>query len=351
MNAKNVSAGCLVIFIMVFSNGAIADYVEGLDTTDANGYGLDSAFRVYSDTFFTVKAHILCYEGIWFCNSFDDENLAPQIYSYYDSFFGGTKFPVSYHNFILKKVDSTFCKVQLAGRISGNQYIFRYGKNTTPNDRMLERPDYDRSIRYKPNNFVHNSFKPDLTFDSLLWDPPLPNDNHLVGYIFYCSKYGVPIDTTKPIDLSQWDSVAFISSTKFSPQLNVEYFGNGFFLNLAAVYTEGKSDFLEGWFYFYTTAVGVQNRVTGSREFQYKLAVAKNCSGFAFNVYPSIANGSSASFSIFSPAGRQLARFTDINSSANVWNPFAQHLGPGLYIVKAELPDRTVLTRPFIYTK
>jgi len=341
----------MILLGWIFSGLAFGGYVEGIDTTDANGYGLDSAFRIYSDTFFTMKAHILCYEGIWFCNSFDDEKLAPQIYSYYDSYFGGTKFPVPYHNLILRKVDSTFCKIQFTNRISSNQYVFRYGKNTTPNDRMLERTDYDRSIRYKPNNFVHNSFKPDLTFDSLFWDPPLPNDNHLVGYIFYCSKYRVTIDTTKPIDLGQWDSVAFISSTKFSTQVNMEYLTNGVFLNLVAVYTEGKSDFLQGGFYFFSTAVGVQNCVTGSRILHHKLAITKNCSGYTFSIYPSIANSSFTSFSIFSPAGRQLARFSPVPSGSVVWDPSSYHLSPGVYVVRAEMPGGAVVTQPFMFSK
>jgi hypothetical protein len=41
----NVALRVSTLFLLCFSLTVLAEYVEGIDTTDTNGYGLDSAFR------------------------------------------------------------------------------------------------------------------------------------------------------------------------------------------------------------------------------------------------------------------------------------------------------------------
>jgi hypothetical protein len=41
----NVALRVSVLFLLFFSLYSLAEYVEGIDTTDENGWGLDSAFN------------------------------------------------------------------------------------------------------------------------------------------------------------------------------------------------------------------------------------------------------------------------------------------------------------------
>lgn len=329
----------LLLFEIIFSKNAFSEYIEGIDTTDVNGYGMDSAFYVRGDTVYGQKIgsyYFHWYEG-YFNYSFDEIKLVPKT--------RGSLWPITNSCFVIKSnKDSTVSKVQVLKQISGKRYLYRYGTNTTPNDSLLERSDYDRSVLYKPNN-VHENYEYRI-YDSLLWDPPLPNNNHLIGYIVYKSQAGhAPfIDTTAPVDLWDWDSLSLGPTTRFLGFVSwlnpcPTYF------NIVAVYTEGKSDLLKGWTCLLDIPVNAKNYSIVNKKSPEGIILRKFPDGYLFNFtfLPSF-------ISINNISGRQISRFSG-KSNYIFWNTSESNISPGLYIINAELPDKTVYTQPFIYRK
>jgi hypothetical protein len=98
--------------------------------------------------------------------SFDDIKIA------YTNIHGmiGSSEPIVFTCFVIKKKDSTYSKIQILNKLADNRYVFKYGTNTIPNDSMLINADYDRSVRYKPNNVAFCGSYPG-EYDSLHWDP------------------------------------------------------------------------------------------------------------------------------------------------------------------------------------
>ena len=120
----------------------------------------------------------------------------------------------------MNRKNNTWSKIQIIGKTEDYRYVYKYGKNTTTDDKLLIDSGYDRSLKYKPNN-LYNLAKIGpcglywcLQWDTLFWEPPLQNNNHLTGYILFASKFwlGEGIDTTEPIDIMEWDSIAFFSN-------------------------------------------------------------------------------------------------------------------------------------------
>ena len=214
----------MVFVALTFSQQVFSEYIEGIDTTDENGYGLDSAFKIDpNDPNYPLRGqNIVCYSGHSFVGegtfryTFDEINIAAA-----DSLFlhssilasGVYRFPDNNYCFVIQKnKDSTFYKVIVINKLEDNRFVYKYGTNTTPKNRTLVPSDYTRLFRYKPNNLFYK-YNSDKTFS---WEPPLPNDNHLQGYIIYVQKRGVTIDTSTPINLAQWDSIGFTDSTGFT---------------------------------------------------------------------------------------------------------------------------------------
>jgi hypothetical protein len=327
-----------------------ATYIEGIDTTDVNGYGLDSAFRV-SNGF--ISGQNLASYWFWkgdasgyFNYSFEDIKTAPD--SSRRGLYGTMRGMVYYCFVIKKNKDSTYSKVQLLSQISGNRFTYKYGTNTNPNDRLLEKSDYDITVRYKPNNLFNNSsYCCPIAYDSLYWDPPIPNNNHLLGYIFYRSKSNVVIDTAAPINPAQWDSIAFFTSTKayFLQILTPGY------VNFVALYAEGKSDFLSGWTRSQYSADGIKQEPQINGKATSSIQVQKVSNGLAITYQPRSAHAVPCVIAIYNINGRELAQFTDVTGNSVLWNPSSKGWSQGMYILRAELPDHTVLTQPFLFTK
>jgi hypothetical protein len=342
---------CSLFLLAAFSyNDAISAYIEGIDTTDANGYGMDSAFNVSGNTNSVNGEKIVYYYfympcGRYFNYSFDDIKLSPsspRSYSCYN--INGC--------FITKRnKDNTFTKFQILQKISGNRYLFRYGANTTPNDTMLIKSDYDRSILYKPSNvhldFSSYNFGNGGFVDSLFWDPPLPNNNHLIGYTLYKTKQGTVqgsvIDTTAPINLVQWDSLSLPADAK--ALINWLSHSVPAYFNIVADYTEGKSDFLKGWTCLCDALVN-SNHYSKMLKPQKEIEIRRFPNGyiFKFTALP-------LSFSINTSTGRQVSTFPSAAGNPIFWNTSEVNISPGLYLIIAEFPDHTVLTQPFMFTK
>jgi hypothetical protein len=253
-----------------------------------------------------------------------------------------------YYCFIVKSKDSTYSKIQLQKQISGNQYIYRYGKNTTPNDRLLIRPDYDKNYRFKPRNVWNHLVDNDLQLDTLCWEEPQANNNHLIGYIFYYSKIGAVIDTTLPVNLSQWDTVVLNDSMTQSTSLNnyIDYYGR--YYNLVANYSEGKSDFLNGWTKFGPALiVDVAPRVSPSTHpLRRDLEITRTGNGYFFEL-PN--RGLVSAIAIFNPAGIVVARFSGIKENRVFWQTGSVPVG--MYLIRAEYTDGGTVARSIVVSR
>jgi hypothetical protein len=335
---------------LLFSIAQIdAEYIEGIDTTDSNGFGLDSSFEISSQSGAIFGNDLIPYSSAemtigYFTCSFADLILVPDtireqgISTIYDLFI--TK----------NKKDSTYAKVQVIKKIEEGRYIFQYGKNTIPNKKLLIDIGYDRSVKYKPNN-VYNGLSWIIGgiewADSIYWDPPLQNNNHLSGYILYASKSKgrVGIDTAKPIDITQWDSLSFYPST--ATKANLDLRANRSYINLVALYEEGKSDFLDGWTWLNVVTVNGTQPEHGIALLQKKLSIS-TVPGGVFVTMPYLPSSEPFSVSLFNANGSLHSRISRIKgNNAFLGNDFAT----GLYLLRVEFPDRSVITQPFTITR
>jgi hypothetical protein len=354
MSAKSTRLFMLCLFLLaaLFAGNGFSAYIEGIDTTDINGYGLDSAFRINNNGNCQVVGQVvsyLCKEAAGYFNyAFEDIKKAPNM-----SYRAGYVNPVdSIHSFVIKKSkDSTYSKVQLLKHLSGNQYVYRYGTNTTPNNIMLIDSNYDRSILYKPNN-LSNLPCYLCRSNSTLLESPLPNNNHFLGYTFYVSRNGEAIDTTIPINPAQWDPFTFFSSAatdsgNFLPYRN----GQKYYFNVVADYMEGKSDFLTGWTSYLFTAIDIKNKSIDKNLFQNKIVFKKTTNGFFISLLPIFKDFNSLSFGIYSMTGKQLANFSIIENSSGFWNTSERNFAPGLYLLRVALPDKRVISQKIMFSK
>jgi hypothetical protein len=352
---------CLYILFFLLSFNVSAEYLEGIDTTDVNGYGLDSTFMITNDSIRGINAIGFAPFGIksdstylpyiisgtaLFNYTFDDIKIAPLDLTYY-SF---QTLPFWFRCFVIKHKDSTYSKIQIVTKLSDNRYTFKYGTNTIANDRLLAEADYDRSHRYKPNNAYNHHRYPSTNW--ITWEPPLPNNNHLIGYILYRSKNGAIIDTLSPIDSTQWDSLGFIDTTKCT--YSSPYAINGRYLNLVAVYTEGKSNFINGWTYYFLEngEVGITNSLLNSKKISNKMEIKKIKGGFSIIISQSL---SSKKYPVFlymeNIHGQKVERLSSTTGNYFFLNMIDLNIPTGLYLLRAEFPDRSVITQPFTVTR
>jgi hypothetical protein len=363
---RNSLAANFLGILFLCASGVFADYIEGIDTTDVNGYGLDSAFQMtngYVNGQNIVVYHMDGYMNGYFNYSFDDIKMARDsidCISQHDQSGACTLCVHSISNqyinnycFVIKKIkDSTYSKIQIINRLANNRYVFKYGTNTQPNNRMLEKTLYDRSIRYKPNNFNNISSYyscdgydfPGIHYCS--WDPPLPNNNHLLGYMYYHAKPGIIIDTTAPINLTQWDSLPFTTMTNGNFVEDVPEC-----INLVAVYAEGKSDFLQGWFKPTIFPVGIKSSTNQTEKLQSNFKIRKAPNGFYFTLEAFPQTSGSSSLSIFNMTGTKVAEFTGIKSNQVFWKTSGRNLAQGQYIVQLGLPDKRVFSSRLVYSR
>jgi hypothetical protein len=350
----------LLLLAAFFSGDANSEYIEGIDTTDAYGRGLDSSFNASNNAvsgyrFFSYHFATGSSSAGYFNYAFDEIKIAPYIIKFVPDIICAPSIMGDIFNycFIVQNIkkDSTFSKVQILKNLSGNRYIFKYGKNTTPNDRMLTSPDYDRSVKYKPNN-LYNCTAVYPAGDSTTWEPPLPNDNHLLGYIFYLSKKEAVIDTSAPIDLAQWDSIAFFDT---SSVVSFKCFStrdpqNSYF-NIVAVYAEGRSDFLKGWTRYLNGIVDIKHSSSSLNWLKNSIEIKRASGGLYISYKPLSANNDSYTFSIYTMDGRQMSRFPGITTNRIFWNTSQQNLAEGLYLVRVELAEGNVINKTLMYTR
>jgi hypothetical protein len=343
-------AVCSVVYLIFSSAGINAEYFEGIDTTDSAGFGFDSSFGISSG--YIDGNNIIRYTPdagatIAYLNcSFEDLKIIPDTAREDAQWYMGNYFVFAVHN----KKDSTYSKVQVIKQIEDGRYIYKYGTNTVPNNKLLIDTGYDRSIKYKPNNlynWIHGLNNPNgafLQWDSLYWDPPIQNNNHLLGYILYASKSkgGVGIDTAKPIDTTQWDSIAFYPNLFKKAEVSLSV--NGCYINLVALYEEGKSEFLDGWTMLNVIPVGVVKPKPEFSPLQKKLNIS-TVPGGVFVTAPYSSSTEPFSVSLFNPNGSLHSRISSIRGNRTL---LGNNFAVGLYLLRAEFPDRSVITQPFV---
>ena len=365
---RNCLAVNFIGVLLLCASGVFADYIEGIDTTDVNGYGLDSAFKVTNGLI--TGQNIVIYhmdgnmDGYFDC-SFDDIKIAADSIRCAIGYYSGTPiiqihwcaetFPyqnqIKNYCFVIKKNrDSTYSKVQILNNLANNRYVYKYGTNTSPNNPGLEKDSYDRTIRYKPNNFnnifAYGCCGPGAGLNSCSWDPPLQNNNHLLGYRYYKTKPGIIIDTTAPINLTQWDSLAFTAST------NGTFIGEEYgYINLVAVYAEGKSDFLKGWVKRTSFPIGIKQTSTPIENLRNNLVIKKTSNGFRISFQSPTQTSGSSSLSIYNISGTKVAEFSNIQGNQFFWKTTDRNLAQGQYFVRLELPDKKVLSSRMVYSK
>jgi hypothetical protein len=80
-----------------------------------------------------------------------------------------------------------------------------------------------------------------------------------------------------------------------------------------------------------------------------RISVTKRQDGLIIYCQPT--NGACALFFIYNVIGQQVARFPQNRKNLVYWNPSDDHFMPGLYMVKGELPDKSLLTRTIMFTR
>ena len=123
----------------------------------------------------------------------------------------------------------------------------------------------------------------------------------------------------------------------------------------------------EYWFYFQGTRnngvifqIGLarqkiettHSRKTGSLAFAEPTIVAQKFpNGYSFLLPGSASNTSPYSVSILSPAGQDVFKFTNSTSSRLFWNTSKGEYAEGLYILKAQMPDKSVLSKQVMISR
>ncbi|NLE01583.1 MAG: fibronectin type III domain-containing protein [Fibrobacter sp.] len=340
MTRFNNTISSISLLITLLLSGVSAEYIEGTDTTDAKGYCRDSSFFITEKGMISGAQIVKYYhDGAqgYFNYAFDEILLAPET--------PGTitikekTLPIHYC-FAVKRKNGTYMKVQIQKKLDNGRYIYKYGNNTVPADRLLERQDYDRSIKYKPNNLYFNYEY--ATKTTISWEPPLPGNNNLTGYILYTAP--ATIDTTAPFDISQWDSVVVedtsVHFVTFPSRMSKYY-------NVVAVYSEGRSEFLKGWTreIYFPNSINY-NAISGQKKRNPIFFKYSSSSGYLTFTSPS---------NLFDPlllilydaTGRRITSFSAKNGETVYLNSGDYNLAGGMYIVKAMAGNEVLAKQAF----
>jgi hypothetical protein len=340
-----------ILFLIIIVNPiqSYSEYIEGIDTTEENGYASDSTFWLNQNDSYICGHLIAGYSFLsvgargYFNYSFDDITLAPLTQRPLENLIA---FKIYYCFVTMNPKDSTYSKCQILNKISDHRYVFRYGRNTTPHDRILTHIPYNQAIMYKPNNlFVNPGAYPNpASACTTYWDPPLPNNNHLIGYVFYRSKNNITIDTSGLLKMEQWDSIAFYDTSSTSV-FNPAILQPGYF-NIAAVYAEGKSEFLIGW----TKSQYALDKLNPTGNPCIKGLKIARITNVAFDYCISIEQPIK-NITIYNLNGKIIWRYGSFVNSAPFLFKSHVFIKNGLYLLRAEFPDRSVITQPFTITR
>lgn len=206
------------------SISVFAGYREGIDTTESTGSGLDGLFRISKDTliadcllFFETPQRVS--NGKWypFNHQFHDITRVPSNFPA-DCVKKYTPDTFLDRCFIAQKNGGAYYKIRVIRRLSpdSDRYVFLYGFNDVADETIFTKDDYDRDSLYKPNNFrlnIQDYTRHRQFAGSFQWDPPLDNNNTLLGYEVYCVDTNRIMEKSVAVDLDQWRCIGFTNFT------------------------------------------------------------------------------------------------------------------------------------------
>lgn len=315
LGAQMASGGVALLNQLVVAESMQAFYMEGTDTTTAQGRGLWNEFTVDATGLSGDGNSLALYmppaatdHGIYrpYPHSFADIRKAPTDFApFFADRVAGSDF--TGRTFVLKMTDTTYAKVALLRKFPDNRYLYRYGVSRVKRNTILAEIDYSRSVRYKPNNLqVLAAVSPapaGQTVTAFKWEPPLANANALTGYEVYAMDVA-KADTTKAANLAQWMRIGTTAAAGTAFTWTRVGDDAPKYVNLVAVYATGTSLPLEGW-------LSIPNKKAPSvataptPEAAAGTASDRKRTGTYFR-YSWMRRGGSSEVEVFDPAGRRM---------------------------------------------
>jgi hypothetical protein len=370
------------IFLLIFCVNSInASIRESIDTTDNEGFGMDSLFRIHvnvipvkfrdsiidyhRDTIISFSGQLIAhyiFNPHWcsgyFNLTFDDICLAP------DTVLIDTKeFRNSHSCFVVKNtIHNTYSKLQVLNSLSGNRFVYRYLTNESPGSRILidtsASPKY-RAMLLKVNNphftgikYFYNSGTDVLHTSRLSWDPPaqtLVNSTinpANIKYILYRSKDNVQIDTTKPLDRSQWIPINFFSN---SPQTVGQFPQNGY-VNMVAVIGKDTSEFLSGWTLCNYDIIGTIGNNPPQKKVPAGMTINSSTGRTIVTLTGEHENNERGILSMYDLTGNKISTLIFSGKSVSLNNGNIHFSNSG-YVLKVTFPGKETVTARFLQSR
>jgi len=347
---------CSILLVLAVS-ALHAEYIEGTDTTDESGNGLDGAFRVVNGHITGKVIAYYCFDpGMcrgYFNYTFEDITIAPDTIrdSTSTNFLFCDKFPS--HCFVCKDtLRHTYAKVIILSHLDGKRYEYRFGKNTVADNRTLTSNSTSINIRKKVSNlfytgipyFMHTDPEHYQFYSKMIsWDTPLDTINFkAIKFIFYQAKS--TIDTTVPINKAQWQPIELLRSPS---NIVIERFR---YFNFVIVYNNrDTSDFLSGWTMGTEGPIAIRQNNHKLSSLPGEIAIRKSNNRLLVD-YSKTAISAVASLYLFNLAGKRVAGLTSMDNNT-FSNTSQQELKNGSYILQAILKDGGSITSLFTLTQ
>ena len=257
IGAQMATGGVSLLNLLVVAEAIQAQYSEGVDTTNAQGQGLSNVFTVSANGV-SGNGHKIAIYHLPYITEGNVNSLYPgsfadikKVPADFQALAANNLPGTSYLNsvFVIKLGDSTYAKVTLLKKLPDGRYLYRYGVSKVPNNTVFMVSDYARNALYKPENLEIQSFAPhqgaaNNSTSIFKWEAPLPGDNVVTGYALYIIDVS-KADTTKPVNLADWTLLASTDQTTYT--WNRVGDDKDKYVNLVAVYANGKSAPLDGW--------------------------------------------------------------------------------------------------------
>jgi hypothetical protein len=333
------------VVIGIMAVPVFSQYTEGIDTTLSSGYSHDGLFHVSDNMVVTDPSNEIAIYNMgpnanpgFFSYAFDDIKKPPDTFRQCKI----NSVPMGCCYVIHARQTNAYYKIALLSTLADGSYIYRYGRTVSGSKPLFAAPNYDPNIRYKPNNlYLSVRYVMPQNLLTLVWEPPLVSNNHLIGYRCFISKSNAVIDTSKPINLSQWDSTDITTTTRLVDIFFITY------VNIAAVYQEGRSDFIKGWVES-PRYIGVRQQLSSiNKSGLHAASVKRTAAGYCFSFPGLPANIRPLSAAIYSPSGRLIARISTMQQGNRlIWN--AVKNPKGMFIAKVAFSDGSVGEKEFV---
>jgi hypothetical protein len=343
----------LITCISFFVNATTLDAAieTGTDTTDTNGYGLDSLFQIKFNAIWGNNIAHYQFDPSWcrgyFNYSFDEITDAPKTI-----FSSQPTRSNPFYCFVVKDtVKGIYSKVEILKKVDGNRYSFRYLTNNTIGSTILTSPGvssyqtcfnnvFFTGIQYQFNPGIDSVHTRSLYWDSLNY---LPGSINNYKYFLMISNAGVIIDTNKPIIKTQWHYVPLSKS----PQTISEFPRSGY-VNVAVISGKDTIPSLSNWTRCSYDIMGVQrNTNTNSRISNFAIKYLDNNIQILFPA--DFTNSKTRTLDIVTIDGRIIKSFR-FTGNKYILNRTLFSMLPGCFLFRFTSPDEPAITARFIYS-